>query len=722
MIGSYFHPGDAAIDRFAHGIATERERVRVAAHMEHCADCRRQLQFARAVRAEAPAVPVPAHAGDTLDTILSRRAAGERVILPSTDPVTPPRRSSWVAAAGLAAATILIAIGLTLGRAPDIMATGSAGELRFSPAMPRPGQAVVVEYRPIALLAAEPELRLRARLRTQSNEAYDQRVSTIEIARLVRQPDGRFVTKVTIPDSVVFGAFAVEDTAGERIDANDGRSWEVLTTVDGAKPSLASLLQHKDAHMGGSWEEAHAAMRQAVQLYPDSPQAWSELRWFDYEVLGDAAADSLAGFHRPQFERLHRLLAARAAVPAGDMGAMPRYAAALGDSAAARYWEDRLLAEWPRHRMAVQVLLLRTLEALRRQDSLVFTRHPERITAAMDSILRMVGGAEQSVYLAGSQAANASREPSLIRRWSDLYLTKWIGDSAAVAAKFARYPELRAEGLRRLREMASAVTPSETKRPLGRSRSTHAIRDRERVAEVWGALGDALVLAGQIAAGADTLERAALLGWDVELTARAAAALRKADAPERARRFEARLAVDPGTADSTRTALASRAIAESSPSAWQELLTNARDEMRAQVLATSAPRSLPSTSLLDADGRRTTLRDATGKKAAVVVVWSMNCGWALDDLPQLAAFGERMRAQGVPVVVVSSHPLDARALELLDDAGVRTPAYHDHRGELVKAFRNFSTPAYYVLDADGRLRFSRSMRVDIPRQLAAIGG
>jgi hypothetical protein len=100
----------------------------------------------------------------------------------------------------------------------------------------------------------------------------------------------------------------------------------------------------------------------------------------------------------------------------------------------------------------------------------------------------------------------------------------------------------------------------------------------------------------------------------------------------------------------------------------------------------------------------------------------MNCGWAIDDLPQLAAFGERMRAQGVPVVVVASHPLDARARKLLDDAGVRVPAYHDHRAELVKAFRNVATPVYYVLDAEGRLRFSHSMRVDIPRQLAAIGG
>lgn len=721
MIGSLLHPGDAALDRFAEGTATGRERTRIGAHLEHCAECRRHLQFVRAVRTEASAIPVRAPEGDTLTTILARRAAGERVILPSTDPVVPrPRRLT--ALAGLAAATIVVAAALTLGRAPAVMATGSAGELRFSPAMPRPGQMVAVEYRPIALLAGESELRLRARLRTPSNGAYDLRVSTVDIARLSRQPDGSFTATMTIADSVVFGRFAVEDTAGERIDANDGRTWELLTSTDGDKPSLASLQQRRDDHMGRSWEEAHATMRQAVRLYPDSPEAWSALRWYDHEVLGDAAADSLIAFHRPQLERLHRTLAVRATVTADEMAAMPRYAAALGDSAAARYWEDRLLAEWPRHEMAVQVLLLRTLAALRGQDSLVFTRHPERVTAAMDSILRAVGGAERNVYLVGSQAANQSKHPALIRTWSDRFLTEWIGDSVYVAAKFTRYPELREEGFRRLRAMAGAVMPSDARRPLNRTRSTHAIYDRERVAEAWGALGDALVRDGQLAAGADTLERAALLGWDVELTARAAAALRKAHAPDRARRLEARLAVDPGTADSTRTAFAERAVAESSPEAWQELLANARAEMRAQVLATSAPRRLPSISLLDAAGNRTTLHDATGKKAAVVVVWSANCGWAIDDLPQLAAFGERMRSQGVPVVVVAPHPLDARARKLLDGAGVRVPAYHDDRGELVKAFRNFATPVYYVLDREGRLRFSNSMRVDIPRQLAAVGG
>lgn len=720
MIGSFFHPGDAALHRFVDGSATRRERTRVATHLERCADCRRHLQFVRAVRDEAPVVPVPAQEGGTLDRILARRVAGERVILPTTDPAMPRTPHPMVAAAGLAAATILLVVGLMLGSAPAVMAIGSAGELRFSPVLPKPGQAVAVEYHPIALLAAEPELRLRARFRTPASGPYDMRVSTIEVGRLARQRDGRFVATITIPDSVVFGVFAVEDTAGERIDDNDGRAWELLTSTDGATPSLAALLQRKDDHMGRSWEEAHATMRQAVQLYPDSPEAWATLRWYDYEVLGEAAADSLAAFHRPRFERLHRMLSARATVPGDEMAVMPRYAAALGDSAAARYWEDRLLVEWPRHRMGVQVLLLRTLSRLRQQDSLVFTRNPRRITAAMDSILRAVGGAEPSVYLLGSQAANQSKDPALIRTWSDRYLTEWIGDSVSVAAKFTRYPELREEGLRRLRAMASAVTPADASRPLTRSRSAHAIRDRERVAEAWSALGDALVRAGELTAGADTLERAVLLGWDVGLTARAAAALREAGAPERARRLEARLAVDPGTADSTRSVIADRAIGETSASAWQALLADARADMRAQVLATSAPRRLPSISLMDAAGNRTTLQEATGKKAAIVVVWSANCGWAIDDLPQLAAFGERMRAQGVPVVVVAPHALDARARKLLDDAGVRVPAYHDDRGELVKAFRNFATPVYYVLDAEGRLRFSHSMRVDIPRQLAAI--
>jgi len=48
------------------------------------------------------------------------------------------------------------------------------------------------------------------------------------------------------------------------------------------------------------------------------------------------------------------------------------------------------------------------------------------------------------------------------------------------------------------------------------------------------------------------------------------------------------------------------------------------------------------------------------------------------------------------------------------------PAYGDARDDARRAFANFATPEYYVLDSSGRVVFSRSQLADLSLQAAAL--
>lgn len=102
-------------------------RDRVRAHLADCQRCRDELTFARETRVLLRAVTTPVAAPETLDRILARRRAGERVILPADVPRERPRRRIAVP----------IAVGASL-----VAAVAIAAELLLRrPAGPAPAQA-----------------------------------------------------------------------------------------------------------------------------------------------------------------------------------------------------------------------------------------------------------------------------------------------------------------------------------------------------------------------------------------------------------------------------------------------------------------------------------------------------------------------------------------------------------------------------------------------------
>ena len=114
------------------------------------------------------------------------------------------------------------------------------------------------------------------------------------------------------------------------------------------------------------------------------------------------------------------------------------------------------------------------------------------------------------------------------------------------------------------------------------------------------------------------------------------------------------------------------------------------------------------------------LDDVLPPRPVVLTLISRYCGYSLEELPALAAFTLAMAARGVDVIAVTTDPLNADLAGLLAEKGVGVTLYHDLQGEINDALMAWETPTYYVLDATGRLRFAKSRRVDIPRQIDAL--
>lgn len=109
--------------------------------------------------------------------------------------------------------------------------------------------------------------------------------------------------------------------------------------------------------------------------------------------------------------------------------------------------------------------------------------------------------------------------------------------------------------------------------------------------------------------------------------------------------------------------------------------------------------------LRDSSGKVAELKQLSAGKPTVVVFWSRDCGAAIEALPALAKTIPRLRQGGTPVVFVVDEGPSAALTSYLKASRVSWPVYHDVDGTARRAFGNFGTPEYYVLDALGRIRF-----------------
>lgn len=135
------HPRFSQLCRFVEHEIAPAKRKRLTAHLARCPRCRAEVAFLRELSEAAQSIPAPEPPADALTSILARRIAGERMILPSADLETV--RSPRVLPAAVAALILIVVGAGILFRTPELEAENS--ELRFTPAAPRAGQEVTVE-------------------------------------------------------------------------------------------------------------------------------------------------------------------------------------------------------------------------------------------------------------------------------------------------------------------------------------------------------------------------------------------------------------------------------------------------------------------------------------------------------------------------------------------------------------------------------------------------
>ncbi|MCA0374558.1 MAG: TlpA family protein disulfide reductase [Gemmatimonadetes bacterium] len=636
---------------------------------------------------------------------------------PDTPFVTvAPRR--WARVVALAASVAAVAALGVLMRPRPVEAGMIGGQLTLSPAMPRAGEPVTVRYAAGATLGRPAVLRLRARVRTAQDDSYESGVPVITLGALRRGQGNEYTGTVTLADSFVYAALAVEDTAAAAVDDFGGRAWELLRAGTDGQPTLAALDQRAHDMMGRSWEEGLATVRRMVALYPDSIAVWSWLQSF--EGWMSLTTDSTRAVHAAQAARFAARLDARASAGAAagavvapaELGRLYWYSRQI-DAATRDRWRTRLLRDAPADGFAVQERLYLATARLPQGDTAA-------VFATLDSLWQ-VAPRDRRLQVAGTALEVMPRsggETAMPRTWiaRALSVDSSPGHQRSLATRLRRAESHRADGTAWLRRLTTTGTNATTlPRLLGEDQGEHAARIARSQRASLIALGRALLADGAARAAADTFRVATQAGWEpTAFEAYADAAFATGDTAT-AVRMLALVRTDPSLSATRRQALDARV-----PAAWQPAYAtaqaNAPAELSRRVLADARRRRVEDASVRDAQGRDITLSALRGEQGLVVAFWSRECGPAVEALPDILALADALGARGVPLVLVAEQSAPDAAMDsLLQRAKVSRPMYYDAGGRLGKAFNNWGTPQLFVLDGDGRVAFAGSSDLALTR-------
>lgn len=719
------HPDLERLSRFLDH-EDDKERDRVAAHLAHCGRCRRALAFLRDLREASGEDAGHTPPEGLREQIVADRRSGNRVVLPAGDP-PGARRALPVRGIVAAAVVLLVAAGL-LARLPSASAHDVGGELTLTPKAPTRGATIHATYRPGATLEHHAPLVLRARFRTPHDPPYNHTLVT-RTAAVLRREGKMFSATFQLPDSVVYAVFAVEDTAADVVDDNYGQFWELIVSNSSGKPLLAGLDERAKDMMGRNAEAGFSTAQRMVREYPNDLDSWAWLQAFQ-SWLGWTDVDSVRAMHAAKARAFDRRLRARASVPDSLVGQMYWYVASLGtDSAMTVRWRDRLMRQAPSNSFAVQERLFEILRGLGQSHDTaaamaafdtLWTRAPKG--RLPEDRLLQVGGLAYSIAL-------ATKRPGLIHTWSarveagertDAGRHQWARQVASDLAG-TDVPALRQEGLRGLRqELGWLARPHPEARGLGQTRAERQDDVAATRRRLLGSLGRALIATGERKAGLDTLALAASAGWDPDLFRTIASGRLAAGDTTGALGMDALIAADPRT-DSTFARSIEPLVEHVGERAWKAQLDSARIEFAHRMLARSVSKSPQgSVTLVDSSGARHDLSNLTQGHVAVVVFWSRFCGAAVQALLAIDSTAERLRREGVPVESIVEEAWSPALQHFVQDKDLRMPVYSDSKGNASKAFNNWGTPQYYVLDRRGRIRFEGVAMSDAVAQVQAL--
>jgi hypothetical protein len=706
------------LDRLAKfGTASDWDRQRIARHVRDCHRCQRDLRFIRRVEQAAPDVLNVELPSGILDRAMKSRAAGVRIIAPAALSEVP--RTRQMSRPLLVAAALVVVIALAIfSTRNNTVAAESESTLVIKPALPRAGDRVKVEYHPaVVSFAHASRLTLRGRLHTTKTAPYGGGITAQSLGTLSPDGDGVFRGSFILPDSVVYVALAVEDSSAATVDTRDGRLWDVVVHDSNGKATFDALDQRENDLMGRSWEEAYATARLNVQLHPQLLAAWNELQFFERELLGERAADSLAKGRSQVLREIINRYKDASDVPASELGTLVWWSYADKDTSTLAYWYGRLARTDPHHPQVAQIAAVQLYDRY-------WSTAPRLLMDSLEVLWPRVApvyGPGTYIISTGQQVARKVGDGKAYQRWVDRAYGK---DSLArTGFALASFAATREEGMRRIRAaLNTPLVDLQRDRPLTANQSEYArvIADRRR--ELLATLGEALIAAGKRREGLDTLSIAVSDGWDLQLLNRVAAQRLEAGDTTGWLKVEARISVDPRTSQPHIDNITRLAASRLGTVYWSNARATAEREMVRETLSRSILRTIRGdpTAMNDA-GQKQSLKESTAGKPSVIVYWSRHCAPALAALPAIDSVGRVLQSEGVPVYLVADEAPSAGTSSFFREHRIHIPVLYDSRKEINIALRNFGTPAYYVLDGAGRVRFKYAQEVnDILLQIRAI--
>lgn len=626
--------------------------------------------------------------------------------------------NSLIRIATLAAGLFAIAAAAMLSMRGNVHAAENESQLVISPGAPHARERIQIRYRPdIASFARAKRLVLRGRLRTPQNAMYSGGTTVRTLANLDRAEDGVFRGGFILPDSVVYVAMVVEDSLATTVDDRNGRLWTVLVHGLDGKPTLDAVTQRQNDFMGRSWEEAYAAAKLNVELHPQYVVVWTALEFFERALLGDIAADSLAQSRHAMIDHLIRRDSSVAHTPSSELSAIVWRSYGNHDSSAFNYWYDRLRREAPHDPQVAQMATLRLAERYRRTAPQTLLDSLERLWAQVAPVY----GPGVLLINTGEQVARKLGDGNSYLRWVD----RESGQDSLfrTGVSLASFAPTRQEGMHRIRaalRQSAQDFASERPLPLNETEYRRVLADRRR--ELLAALGEALIADKKLREGLDTLSIAVKDGWNLQLLKSVVSQQLMLGDTNAALTTEARIVVDPRTSRAHADSVSRLALARLGPAQWAEILANAQKEMVREVMNGAQLRSVPGDpSVVNAAGEVKHLKALTAGRPSVVVYWSRHCGAALEALSAIDSVGQALHERGTAAYLIVDESPSAETAKFFREHKIGMPVLYDSKRELASALRNFGTPAYYVLDEQGRIRFNQVNEVnDVLLQVAAI--
>ena len=451
------HP---STDRLAElGAESGPDRERITRHARDCERCQRELRFIRRIERAGPDVLNPELPSEILDRVLKSRAASVRVIAPSAI-VEGPRARSLTRPVLVAAALLAVVALAIFSTRTNTVAAESESTLVITPAKPERGARVAVEYHPAILAFSHANrLTLRGRLRTARDNPYGGG-TTESLSALSKDAEGVFRGAFVLPDSVVYVALAVEDSTAATVDSRDGRLWEVVVHDSNGTPGVEALGQRENDFMGRSWEEAYATARLNVRVHPKSLAAWSEVQFFERELLGDRAADSLAKTRSKMLVEITNRYRTSSDVSANELGTLVWWSYVDKDTAALAYWYARLANKDPHHPQVAQIAAAKLWHRY-------WDTAPRTLLDSLESLWSRVApvyGPGTYIITSGQQVARKLGDGKSYQRWVDRSQGRdSLGRTGIALVTFA---PTRDEGMRRIRAALNSPPDPDANRPL----------------------------------------------------------------------------------------------------------------------------------------------------------------------------------------------------------------------------------------------------------------